>query len=106
MSPGVGVEDEDTDPDEDSGSGAVLQRTDPDPDPGIDPGSLTHIQTSWSCVDVRLPVCAGEASSQVSSRQVEALFHYSVTGDSAYLLAPQRPLMTAQDEDGDTSVTV
>lgn len=33
-----------------------------------------------------------------------ALFQYSVTGDSAYLLAPQRPLMAAQDEDGDTSV--
>uniref|UniRef100_A0A672GPI0 Nuclear factor of kappa light polypeptide gene enhancer in B-cells 1 n=1 Tax=Salarias fasciatus TaxID=181472 RepID=A0A672GPI0_SALFA len=37
-------------------------------------------------------------------RQLEALFQYSVTGDSAYLLAPQRPLMAAQDEDGDTSV--
>uniref|UniRef100_A0A673AYN4 RHD domain-containing protein n=1 Tax=Sphaeramia orbicularis TaxID=375764 RepID=A0A673AYN4_9TELE len=40
----------------------------------------------------------------VTSQQMEALFQYSVTGDSAYLLAPQRPLMTAQDEDGDTSV--
>uniref|UniRef100_A0A7N8XRE8 Nuclear factor of kappa light polypeptide gene enhancer in B-cells 1 n=1 Tax=Mastacembelus armatus TaxID=205130 RepID=A0A7N8XRE8_9TELE len=38
------------------------------------------------------------------SRQLEALFHYSITGDSAYLLAPQRPLMTAQDEDGDTGL--
>lgn len=37
-------------------------------------------------------------------RQLDALFRYSVTGDSAYLLAPQRPLMAAQDEDGDTSV--
>uniref|UniRef100_A0A8C4HK99 RHD domain-containing protein n=1 Tax=Dicentrarchus labrax TaxID=13489 RepID=A0A8C4HK99_DICLA len=33
-----------------------------------------------------------------------ALFQYSVTGDSAYLLAPQRPLMDAQDEDGDTGL--
>lgn len=41
----------------------------------------------------------------MTSRQVEALFHYSVTGESAYLLASQRPLMDAQDEDGDTSVT-
>lgn len=47
---------------------------------------------------------AGERLDQVTSRQLEALFQYSVTGDSAYLLAPQRPLMTAQDEDGDTSV--
>uniref|UniRef100_A0A673AWY8 RHD domain-containing protein n=1 Tax=Sphaeramia orbicularis TaxID=375764 RepID=A0A673AWY8_9TELE len=41
---------------------------------------------------------------QVTSQQMEALFQYSVTGDSAYLLAPQRPLMTAQDEDGDTGL--
>ena len=40
----------------------------------------------------------------MTHRQLEALFHYSVTGDAAYLLALQRPLMTAQDEDGDTSV--
>ncbi|XP_034038128.1 nuclear factor NF-kappa-B p105 subunit isoform X2 [Thalassophryne amazonica] len=37
-------------------------------------------------------------------RQLEALFQYSVTGDSAYLLAPQRPLLIAQDEDGDTGL--
>uniref|UniRef100_A0A3Q3FZF2 Nuclear factor of kappa light polypeptide gene enhancer in B-cells 1 n=1 Tax=Labrus bergylta TaxID=56723 RepID=A0A3Q3FZF2_9LABR len=39
-----------------------------------------------------------------TSRQLVALFQYSVTGDSAYLLAAQRPLMDTQDEDGDTSV--
>uniref|UniRef100_A0A7N6B7F5 RHD domain-containing protein n=1 Tax=Anabas testudineus TaxID=64144 RepID=A0A7N6B7F5_ANATE len=38
----------------------------------------------------------------VTGWQLEAMFHYSVTGDSAYLLAPQSSLMTAQDEDGDT----
>uniref|UniRef100_A0A665UXM2 Nuclear factor of kappa light polypeptide gene enhancer in B-cells 1 n=1 Tax=Echeneis naucrates TaxID=173247 RepID=A0A665UXM2_ECHNA len=46
---------------------------------------------------------AGEPSCHVT-RQLEALFQYSVTGDSAYLLAPQRPLMDAQDEDGDTGL--
>ncbi|XP_044062025.1 nuclear factor NF-kappa-B p105 subunit isoform X4 [Siniperca chuatsi] len=40
----------------------------------------------------------------VISRQLEALFQYSVTGDSAYLLALQRPLIDAQDEDGDTGL--
>uniref|UniRef100_A0A3Q1K540 RHD domain-containing protein n=1 Tax=Anabas testudineus TaxID=64144 RepID=A0A3Q1K540_ANATE len=40
----------------------------------------------------------------VTGWQLEAMFHYSVTGDSAYLLAPQSSLMTAQDEDGDTLV--
>ncbi|XP_036069889.1 nuclear factor NF-kappa-B p105 subunit [Oryzias melastigma] len=37
-------------------------------------------------------------------RQLGALFHFSVTGDSAYLLAPQRLLLAAQDEDGDTGL--
>uniref|UniRef100_A0A7N6A2X8 RHD domain-containing protein n=1 Tax=Anabas testudineus TaxID=64144 RepID=A0A7N6A2X8_ANATE len=40
----------------------------------------------------------------VTGWQLEAMFHYSVTGDSAYLLAPQSSLMTAQDEDGDTGL--
>lgn len=50
-------------------------------------------------------VCDAEQLLQVTSRQLEALFQYSVTGDAAYLLAPQRHLLVAQDEDGDTSVT-
>lgn len=45
-----------------------------------------------------------EQAVQATSRQLEALFQYSVTGDSAYLLAAQRTLMTAQDEDGDTGL--
>ncbi|XP_038868217.1 nuclear factor NF-kappa-B p105 subunit-like isoform X2 [Salvelinus namaycush] len=40
----------------------------------------------------------------VAERQVEALFQYAVTGDVSYLLAPQRQLMTAQDENGDTGL--
>ncbi|KAM9795569.1 nuclear factor NF-kappa-B p105 subunit [Neosynchiropus ocellatus] len=35
-------------------------------------------------------------------RQMDALFQYSATGDAAYLLALQRPLLSAQDQDGDT----
>uniref|UniRef100_A0A8C7F6C1 Nuclear factor kappa B subunit 1 n=1 Tax=Oncorhynchus kisutch TaxID=8019 RepID=A0A8C7F6C1_ONCKI len=40
----------------------------------------------------------------VAERQAEALFQYAVTGDVSYLLAPQRQLMTAQDENGDTGL--
>ncbi|XP_041709184.1 nuclear factor NF-kappa-B p105 subunit [Coregonus clupeaformis] len=40
----------------------------------------------------------------VAERQAEALFQYAVTGDVRYLLAPQRHLMTAQDENGDTGL--
>uniref|UniRef100_M4ALW8 Nuclear factor kappa B subunit 1 n=1 Tax=Xiphophorus maculatus TaxID=8083 RepID=M4ALW8_XIPMA len=45
-----------------------------------------------------------EALMEATCRQLDALFRYSVTGDSAYLLAPQRPLMAAQDDDGDTGL--
>ncbi|XP_067454318.1 nuclear factor NF-kappa-B p105 subunit [Thunnus thynnus] len=93
---------DDSDPDNDSASGTVLR--DPaqpgglavgeDPEEG---GVGAEPEPDRVCdVDERLV--------QVTSRQLEALFQYSVTGDSAYLLAPQRPLMTAQDEDGDTGL--
>ncbi|KAL7396006.1 hypothetical protein ABVT39_027098 [Epinephelus coioides] len=72
---------DDSDPDDDSGSGVVLRAS-------ALKGNLE----------------ADERLVQVTSRQLEALFQYSVTGDSAYLLAAQRPLMTAQDEDGDTGL--
>lgn len=51
------------------------------------------------------PECVLEARLvDVAERQAEALFHYAVTGDVRYLMAPQRHLMTAQDENGDTYV--
>lgn len=51
-------------------------------------------------------VCVAEEQlGEETRRQLDSLFQYSVTGDSAYLLAPQRPLMTAQDEDGDRYVS-
>ncbi|AWP11578.1 hypothetical protein SMAX5B_017229 [Scophthalmus maximus] len=53
---------------------------------------------------VRVEPEPGEQWVQVTSRQLDSLFQYSVTGDPVYLLAPQRPLMTAQDEDGDTGL--
>uniref|UniRef100_A0AAQ4QNQ7 RHD domain-containing protein n=1 Tax=Gasterosteus aculeatus aculeatus TaxID=481459 RepID=A0AAQ4QNQ7_GASAC len=48
-------------------------------------------------------LCVYDADVQCSD-QLQALFQYSVTGDSAFLLAAQRQLMSVQDEDGDTSV--
>uniref|UniRef100_A0AAX7W8K4 RHD domain-containing protein n=1 Tax=Astatotilapia calliptera TaxID=8154 RepID=A0AAX7W8K4_ASTCA len=47
---------------------------------------------------------AKEQLDQVISRLLEAIFQYSVTADSAYLLAPQRSLMAAQDVNGDTGL--
>nr|WFF64115.1 nuclear factor kappa B [Trachinotus ovatus] len=91
-------DDDDCNPDNDSGSGAVLQ------DSAQTTGTEVGESTEEGGVSVKPEPDTGEPLSQVTSRQLEALFQYSVTGDSAYLLAPQRPLMTAQDEDGDTGL--
>uniref|UniRef100_A0A8C1ZCI3 Nuclear factor of kappa light polypeptide gene enhancer in B-cells 1 n=1 Tax=Cyprinus carpio TaxID=7962 RepID=A0A8C1ZCI3_CYPCA len=41
---------------------------------------------------------------ELAGRQAQALFHFAVSGDARMLLAPQRPLMTTQDENGDTGL--
>uniref|UniRef100_A0A4W6CPL9 Nuclear factor kappa B subunit 1 n=1 Tax=Lates calcarifer TaxID=8187 RepID=A0A4W6CPL9_LATCA len=86
------------DDDDDSGTGAVLRAA--AQEGGVEVGERTAEEGGDS---VEPDPDTGERLVQVTSRQLDALFQYSVTGDSAYLLAPQRPLMTAQDEDGDTS---
>ncbi|XP_035524895.1 LOW QUALITY PROTEIN: nuclear factor NF-kappa-B p105 subunit-like [Morone saxatilis] len=85
---------DDSDPDDDSGSGVVLRAS--AQQGGLEVGERTEERGVSVETDERL--------AQVTRRQLEALFEYSVTGDSAYLLAPQRPLMNAQDEDGDTGL--
>ncbi|KAK9518504.1 hypothetical protein VZT92_023810 [Zoarces viviparus] len=88
---------DDSDPHDDSGSGVVLRAV-------AQPGGLNvGERTEEGGVSVEEPH-RDERSVQATSRQLEALFQYSVTGDSAYLLAAQRQLMTAQDEDGDTGL--
>ncbi|XP_043982528.1 nuclear factor NF-kappa-B p105 subunit isoform X1 [Gambusia affinis] len=84
--------DDDSDPDNDPASGAVLRGSAQSQVSGVDP------RRSGS------DVSADEVLMEATRRQLDALFRYSVTGDSAYLLAPQRPLMAAQDEDGDTGL--
>ncbi|XP_040903900.1 nuclear factor NF-kappa-B p105 subunit isoform X2 [Toxotes jaculatrix] len=93
-----GGDDDDGGPGHDAGSGAVLQAS-------AQAGS-TEVgeRPEEGGVSVEPDPDRGEQLAQVTSRQLEALFQYSVTGDSAYLLAPQRPLMSAQDEDGDTGL--
>lgn len=86
---------DDSDLDDDSGSGVVLRASAQPGGPeeggdGLEPEAERAEQP--------------EQPDHVTSAQLAALFQYSVTGDSAYLLAPQRPLMAAQDEDGDTGL--
>uniref|UniRef100_A0A665UY41 Nuclear factor of kappa light polypeptide gene enhancer in B-cells 1 n=1 Tax=Echeneis naucrates TaxID=173247 RepID=A0A665UY41_ECHNA len=69
---------DDSDADDDSGSGAVL--------PDSEKMKRSEDEEKAEDRGVSEPSCH-------VTRQLEALFQYSVTGDSAYLLAPQRPLM-------------
>ncbi|XP_076842630.1 nuclear factor NF-kappa-B p105 subunit isoform X2 [Brachyhypopomus gauderio] len=41
---------------------------------------------------------------KLAQRNARALFNYAIHGDIRELLAPQRPLMAAQDENGDTGL--
>ncbi|KAM3612863.1 uncharacterized protein V6R79_015842 [Siganus canaliculatus] len=89
--------DSDSDADDDSPSGGVVRLGAESEEGGatVDPH---RGQTSTTVGPNAAATAAGLTSA------LDALFHYSVTGDSAYLLAPQRPLMDAQDEDGDTGL--
>nr|XP_046261238.1 nuclear factor NF-kappa-B p105 subunit isoform X2 [Scatophagus argus] len=87
---------DDSDPDDNSGSGLMLTAS-------RQPGDLEEGDKTQEG-GVRVEQHTDEQLLQESNRQLEALFQYSVTGDSAYLLAPQRLLMDAQDEDGDTGL--
>uniref|UniRef100_A0A8C1LZ05 Nuclear factor of kappa light polypeptide gene enhancer in B-cells 1 n=1 Tax=Cyprinus carpio TaxID=7962 RepID=A0A8C1LZ05_CYPCA len=62
--------------------------------------SKTKTQTSF----VLFVICVFPHLAELAGRQAQALFHYAVSGDARMLLAPQRPLMTTQDENGDTGL--
>lgn len=87
---------DDADPDDDSSSGAVL--SDSAQDRGSRPGQREEEAGG------RLQELTEESVLEAARRQVEALFHFSVSGNPAFLLAPQRHLLSAQDEDGDTGL--
>uniref|UniRef100_A0A8C8CUF9 RHD domain-containing protein n=1 Tax=Oncorhynchus tshawytscha TaxID=74940 RepID=A0A8C8CUF9_ONCTS len=88
---------DDCDMGDDPSSGAVVADRAQGAGVELGPGDRTGV--------VLCPECMLEARLvDVAERQAEALFHYAVTGDVRYLLAPQRHLMTAQDENGDTGL--
>ncbi|XP_056294904.1 nuclear factor NF-kappa-B p105 subunit isoform X3 [Pseudoliparis swirei] len=87
---------DDRHPDDDSGSGVALRAA-------ARPGGLdVGGRSEEGGVSAEEP--EGDLRLQAAGGRLEALFRYSVTGDSAYLLAAQRQLMAAQDEDGDTGL--
>ncbi|XP_055016060.1 nuclear factor NF-kappa-B p105 subunit [Boleophthalmus pectinirostris] len=83
---------DDGDPDDDSSSGAVLKNT---------------TQKRDSRLGQSEEGAGGppaDRTDDAARRQVEALFQFSVSGNPAFLLAPQRHLLSVQDEDGDTGL--
>uniref|UniRef100_A0A3Q2XCG0 Nuclear factor kappa B subunit 1 n=1 Tax=Hippocampus comes TaxID=109280 RepID=A0A3Q2XCG0_HIPCM len=81
-SPGNSAHDNDTDKDPDDGSAACAV---------MRPPQQQQLQQD---VD----------DDEATSEHASAIFLYAATGDAAYLLAPQHPLMAAQDDDGDTGL--
>ncbi|XP_051921870.1 nuclear factor NF-kappa-B p105 subunit isoform X2 [Hippocampus zosterae] len=81
-SPGNMAHDNDTDKDPDDGSGARAVTRPP------------QQQQLQQDVD----------DDEATSKHASAVFLYAATGDAAYLLASQHPLMAAQDDDGDTGL--
>ncbi|CAF89768.1 unnamed protein product [Tetraodon nigroviridis] len=66
-------------------------------------GGAKHGEKNLRSTEGKASGSVSGAVLEVTSGQVEALFRYSVTGEAAHLLATQRSLMDAQDEDGDRS---
>lgn len=87
---------DDGDPDDDSSSGAVLRDT------AQDGGS--RLGESEEEAGGPLEADTEDTVLEAACRQLEALFHFSVSGNPAFLLAPQRHLLSAKDEDGDTGL--
>ncbi|XP_067104131.1 nuclear factor NF-kappa-B p105 subunit [Osmerus mordax] len=99
--------DDGSDPDDDPASGAILRvRAQPGPTaPGEleeEGGAEVEPEGGSLCVS---PACVWEDRLvRVAERHAAALFQYAVSGDARCLLAPQRHLLTTQDEDGDTGL--
>ncbi|KAK5603792.1 hypothetical protein CRENBAI_000941 [Crenichthys baileyi] len=87
---------DDSDPDDDPTSAACLRGS-------AQPGGREEEERSKEG-GVSVEPGADDLLMETTRMQLDALFRYSITGDSAYLLAPQRSLMMAQNEDGDTGL--
>uniref|UniRef100_A0A3B3ZTU9 RHD domain-containing protein n=1 Tax=Periophthalmus magnuspinnatus TaxID=409849 RepID=A0A3B3ZTU9_9GOBI len=90
---GGGSAADDDDPDDDDSSGAVLK----------DIAQKQNSRLGQSEEDTEGPLGNHTVVNAVR-HQVEALFQFSVSGNPAFLLIPQRHLLSAQDEDGDTGL--
>uniref|UniRef100_A0A8C1TD40 Nuclear factor of kappa light polypeptide gene enhancer in B-cells 1 n=1 Tax=Cyprinus carpio TaxID=7962 RepID=A0A8C1TD40_CYPCA len=96
-------EDSDSDTDNDPAAGGVV-RICAHPEP-VDLGVASEDTEPTENLELNTTGCVLEPHlAELAGRQAQALFHYAVSGDARMLLAPQRPLMTTQDENGDTGL--
>uniref|UniRef100_A0A671PJS7 Nuclear factor NF-kappa-B p105 subunit-like n=1 Tax=Sinocyclocheilus anshuiensis TaxID=1608454 RepID=A0A671PJS7_9TELE len=96
-------EDSDSDTDDDPAAGEVV-RICAHPEP-VDSRVASEDTEPTENLELNTTGCVLEPHlAELAGRQAQALFHYAVSGDARMLLAPQRPLMTTQDENGDTGL--
>ncbi|XP_051513577.1 nuclear factor NF-kappa-B p105 subunit-like isoform X3 [Myxocyprinus asiaticus] len=95
--------DEDSDTDDDSAAGGVVRICAP---PETVDGRVANEDTEpMEDVDSDATGCVFEPHlAALAEKHAQALYQYALSGDARTLLAPQRPLMTTQDENGDTGL--
>ncbi|KAJ8407664.1 hypothetical protein AAFF_G00275210 [Aldrovandia affinis] len=90
---------EDSDGEDDPGHGRAEQAG-----AGLAHGPA-HVFAGGRCKHLTFQSCELEQRMvELAQRQAQALFQYAVSGDVRMLLALQRPLMSTQDENGDTGL--
>ncbi|XP_035273580.1 nuclear factor NF-kappa-B p105 subunit-like isoform X1 [Anguilla anguilla] len=102
-------QDSDGDDDEDPGVGRAEQICDRAGSPtGAEPGEETRPRREQALCELPEGPAHERQLEQrmveLAQKQAQALFQYAITGDIRTLLALQRPLMSAQDENGDTGL--
>ncbi|XP_066498585.1 nuclear factor NF-kappa-B p105 subunit [Hoplias malabaricus] len=101
-------EDSDSDIDDDPGSaggvrGCVKPRDTTPQEKSDESEALEELQSGES--EAVVSECVFEPQlAELAQKHASALFEYAVSGDARRLLAPQRPLMVTQDENGDTGL--
>ncbi|KAI1887422.1 hypothetical protein AGOR_G00190130 [Albula goreensis] len=99
---------QDSDGDDDMGAGGVVLGCAPAEQAGGEPRGETGPRIEHALCDSSQEQgheCQLEQRMvELAQKQAQALFQYAVSGDVRMLLALQRPLMSTQDENGDTGL--
>ncbi|XP_077103665.1 nuclear factor NF-kappa-B p105 subunit isoform X1 [Siphateles boraxobius] len=98
-------EDSDSDTDDDPASGGGVRICAQSEPVALNLGVASDDAQPTEDLELDATGCVFEPHlADLAGRHAQALFHYALSGDARMLLAPQRPLMTTQDENGDTGL--